>query len=754
MFLRYFPLRFGKGLHVLGGLVILLSGLVGDPLQAAATSKEVEAAATAAVTYLKGAQHPDGSWTYGKEAHYAQGATALVVLSLLTAGVAKDDVAIKCGMSAVMNQPLTHTYSVALAAMAVAAVNPVAGQKYIQQAVDLLVAAQTKVNMWNYSVLAGGGGGGDASNTQMAVLALGEAEKAGAKIPEKTWLRILDYYTSAQNRDGGWGYTPTGNSSPSMTAAGVASLFIVQNRMYKPTACGKFQVDQRRAGGIAWLAQALTQDQGVNHGWGDGYVLYAIERAGILSRQRCFGAVDWYRHGVEILLRSQQPDGSWKDNHVETAFSLLFLVKGKKPLLVAKLRWDGDWNNNPYDVDSLVKYIGSELKTSYDWQVVQTGMPLEELRFSPVLFLNGHQAVTFSDLDLRRLEEFMDAGGVIFAEACCQSPEFDTAIRAVASKLCGGGSLEALPAEHPVYQLHFPIAPGGRILEGLGRGCKISFLYSPKGISCKWDGVCPGGSKNISRDTAMKLGTNVALYAMGEEPLRDRLTPIISKPRHSAGEEPVARGALIWAQIQHAGDCNPDPEMWKNLSEILRGKLNLSVGLAPQRIRLDDPTLRNYPLLYLEGHRAFQLSEPEISGLRSQLENGGTLLAESCCGNPAFDASFRALMKRVLPMQTLTPLPNAHRMLRTPFDVRTVTYSKTVTSATPGLTAPNLECLRLDQRLVVLYSRFGLSCPLDGHPCGACKSYSKESAAALMANLITGAMAGTAEVDGLDAAGN
>ena len=84
---------------------------------------------------------------------------------------------------------------------------------------------------WSYP----GIGGGDNSNSQFALLALYEAERAGVSVPLETWKMALDYWKSAQNADGSFNYykVPGGNppASGSMTCAGLTSLVIASGRL-------------------------------------------------------------------------------------------------------------------------------------------------------------------------------------------------------------------------------------------------------------------------------------------------------------------------------------------------------------------------------------------------------------------------------------------------------------------------------------------------------------------------------------------
>ena len=114
------------------------------------------------------------------------------------------------------------------------------------------------------------------------------------------------------------------------------------------------------------------------------YSLYGIERAGRLTGQRFLGGHDWYRVGCEYLVEHPEGGrlleggrgGTQQLDHwpvVATSFSLLFLSKGRTPVLMTKLaHGDGDdWNNKHNDMRHLVEFASRELfkKQPLAWQV-------------------------------------------------------------------------------------------------------------------------------------------------------------------------------------------------------------------------------------------------------------------------------------------------------------------------------------------------------------------------------------------------
>src|SRR5207245_10401443 len=69
------------------------------------------------------------------------------------------------------------------------------------------------------------------------------------------------------------------------------------------------------------------------------------------------------------------------------------------------------------------------------------------------------------------------------------------------------------------------------------------------------------------------------------------------------------------------------------------------------------PDLMDFRLLYMHRLVHFSLSDTGIKNVRMDLETGGLLLADACCGKKAFDTAFRALMLKLFPNQKLEPIP-------------------------------------------------------------------------------------------------
>ena len=108
--------------------------------------------------------------------------------------------------------------------------------------------------------------------------------------------------------------------------------------------------------------------------------------------------------------------------------------------------------------------------------------------------------------------------------------------------------------------------------------------------------------------------------------------------------EPIKRGYLKVAQLRHEGDWQPAPKAMRNLMRAAR-KAGLDVVLDTKAVYPTAEEVVDYRFLYLHGRNSFAIRKEDLKHLRFNLESGGLLLADACCGSKAFDASFRKLME-------------------------------------------------------------------------------------------------------------
>jgi len=114
------------------------------------------------------------------------------------------------------------------------------------------------------------------------------------------------------------------------------------------------------------------------------------------------------------------------------------------------------------------------------------------------------------------------------------------------------------------------------------------------------------------------------------------------------------------------------------------------------------------PVLYLTGHEPLpELSDEAAGRLRQFLYDGGTILANACCGAPEFTASFRRQMGRLFPHRRLGPLPADHPIFSNFYRIDRVRYHKGTGENSDG--PPYLEALNIGCRAAVLFAPYDLA---------------------------------------------
>jgi hypothetical protein len=733
--------------------------------------------------YLFSRQTSDGGWDDDSALAISQpgGQTALAVLALLNAGVPKDHPKIARGLANLRKFDSPKVYVRALQAMALAEANLPQDRellrKHVRWLIDARVVKSGKLEGWAYTSKLSGSK--NASTTQYAVLGLWAGHQAGVEVSREIWQDVRDYYIRSQNADGFWIYDPDfgppgehDRPSLTMTTAGLSGLLIAgmelnagREEIQKDgtaTNCGVYDENTPAAKGLRWLGKnfALTP---ANRTF---YHLYGLERAGRLSGLRFIGEHDWYREGCAWLVKSQLADGSWSINGtydklstVSTSFALLFLSKGRTPVLVSKLvhgQWprqagDLDWNNDRNDLRHLVKFAGKELYKGLPlaWQTfdLMHGLNarsdaattedaqadvISDLLQSPVLYITGHRSpnLRITPAERNLLRRYVENGGFILAEACCGSPQFDRGFKELVEDVWPGHELSYLDGNHPVWSSFFPVTPGQPYkLMGLSLGCKTVLVYSPQDLSCFWESGTP--DKSAAHQQAFRLGANVLAYATGMQPPRPRLTETLVARDTAA--PPAKRNFFEVGQLYYPGDWQPAPKAMAKVLEHVRTTVGLDVRLKPRQVRLAEDSPVGPKFLYLHGRGQFSFAPDQVKPLQFNLETGGLLLADACCGDATFDKAFRAFMTVLFPGKKLERVPPDDPLFAAELSGEKLTDANIKCRQTrkdpPRPMAPYLEGIKgTDGRWLVLYSKYDLGCALEGHQSLGCLGYDPPSA--------------------------
>ncbi len=775
---RYLSLR--RPFHqALLSLLLCFSTLpVSRPADAAVDAAAVQRSIDRGVAYLRKSQNKRGGWQeFGSQ---SCGLSALCTLALLNCGVEKDDPTIVNAMRYLRNIDPKETYSVALQTLVYCQFGSARDLPDIRNNVDLLIQNQKKIGRigaWDYG---NNIGSGDPSNTQFALLALGAAKDRGIEIEPAVFDRALQYWVSRQ-RGGGWSYHGGDTASGSMTCAGVASVIIARGGL--ETGSSKIVGDQIQCCGgadeqqdpvelgLQWLGRNFSLQ--ANPGGSSMtyyYYLYALERVGRLSGRRFIGGHDWYREGAEVLLNQQDGfQGFWAgdgqmaegNRDVATSFALLFLSKGKRQVVIGRLKYSGGsnqtlWQQHPDGLRQLVRHVQREWGRDLTWQTVDSQQAnLVDLLQTPVLVISGKERLSFSDDFAERLKQYVQQGGCILFEAdggdgCGDASRFESSVRKLCASWYPGTTLDRLPPGHPIWSAQRNVDPTVLGKEfwvyGVQACCRTAVFYVPQSLSCRWqlgDILFRRGDQSAAArrqvDAAVRLGENLIAYATGRE-LKDKLDQrmVIDGDKLPA----PSRGAIRLAMLSLDAGGNEARRALPNAAAIIGGRLPISITTADKLVGFDAQQLQEVPILWIHGRRDFSLSDAQRKVLANFIENGGTILATSICGNEAFADAFRREIALVLPGAPLRALPADHPAMTNAFggfDVTTVTV-RTPAGQAKGISRrtspPVLEAAVVDNVTTVFFSPLDISCALESQNSVQCPGYSTEDAAKIVANLV------------------
>jgi hypothetical protein len=746
----------------------MLLSLLGSPLYAQVSDEQVDQTIARGVAHLWSQQKPDGTFT-GSETYlgesYPGAPTVMAMLALAYAGESLEKPEMQKGFKALMELDLQKTYTVGFRVIALAELYQRADKaareglrNVIRQDVTRLLDWQLASGGWIYEKR--DGGTWDFSNTQLAVLALREAARAGVEIKTDAYLKVQKLYLDQQQPDGGWNYgrplsgqnVNNGPSYGAMTAAGVASLFVTREALEPDVGCpcrnGKStgrrnaQVDQAIAKGVAWLGQNFATNENVkNPTFVKSYVnywLYACERVGIATGYKYLGTHNWYAEGATAIVGKQAADGGWGPLY-DTSLALLFLIKGRAPILLNKVQFDGDWDMHPRDAANLASYVGTLKEQRINWQIIHLDIPVAEWHDAPILYISAESPLKLTDDQKKRLREFTDGGGTVLFEASCGNQGVITAWKAACKAVWPEWELKIVDKDHPLWTADQPITSRPSSLMEASDGVRSFLFFSMADLSCAWHTM--GVTKNRP---LFDLGANLYTYTTDHGRLRGRLAGRVLDNRPEYAATKIATGSRATLRIRllkHGGDWHLTQHYGSlaRLAELAKARagLTLQVGDA---ISAGAAEAKETDVLWLTGRKGLTMSDEEAASLKAWLGGGGYLVAEVAMGGPEFEKAFVALLPRLgLELKNLggaDPLVTGKFDGAGGYDLSKVEFTYSLITERVGKPAADLRGLYLGGKLVGVYSPFDVSLGVSGIRAWGCRGYAPADARAAAINLL------------------
>jgi hypothetical protein len=551
----------------------------------------------------------------------------------------------------------------------------------------------------------------DNSNSQYGLLGVWAAADYGLNVPRSFWQAAQNHWLSTQLPDGRWGYAP-GDQDPrrSMTLAGIASLFVTEDYLQQGRPIAEDHPNASLADqalppallkSMDWLESGDNAVVPFNDGFFSGYTVFGLERVGLASGYKYFGSHDWYRESAINVLDQAGPDGGWGDP-VRTSFALLFLARGRHPLVMNKVRYDGDWNDHPRDVANLSHYVGHMLERQLNWQVVPLQHDWTDWSDAPILFITGHDKPNIQPAEEQKLRQFVLNGGLLVTQADSASDTggkpsaaFTQWAMDLGTRIFPPYQWQDLPADHPLWtallKLKNPLA-----VKGLGNGARLFMVHLSDDVSSQWQ-----VRSELSHPDEFALGLDLFLYATGRTDLQNRL---VSRAIAPVTDPPAA--SIDMTQLTISADSDPEPAAWPRFALWFRRQTNLGIKFVSRPLESLKPG--DSPIAHLTGVQRFSATDARCTALARYVSAGGVVLIDPCGGPNDFLASVRDdLLPRAFPSASLVRLDSTHPLLTSSGDGMAQLWPLDVRDYVRGLSTPidrGIWVLRSGKGAVVLSS--------------------------------------------------
>ncbi len=734
-------------------------------------------------------------WTYVKHGEESQGGgyTAIAVLSLLYAGESYQSPRLRDAVDHLMQLPMQGTYARALRTHVWAQLPNRFRDKLSDDTQWLLGAFSERAVGWDYDMNPNTGRK-DNSLRQYAILGLWEAAKRGIEIEPRYWQMFEDAFIDCQLANGAWNYKA--DSAPprgSMTAAGLTVLFITQDFLHAAEAVDA----DSRAGrnnrsielGLQWMEQNFSPTSHPGRNADFYYYLYGVERVGLASGYKFFGEHDWFREGAAELIRRicewnpttgtmtvydrAEGRGPSINNH-HLAFALMFLSRGRVPVVINKLQIDGlAWNNRPRDVANLTTSIRDFTETNVIWQIVDFDARPEDWLDAPLAYLASDEPLPWlANVDvnpaafkrevrdfldkrasgelpmdaappdrpdvpeLNKLKRYLDLGGTLLAVNEGSRDSFAKSIETAGTLMYPQYEWRVLPDDHPIFTIT-PTRGRKPRLKALSNGVRELIIISNTDLSRTFQ------TRDRSNPTEYQVAANIFFYASEMNRARPRLARHVYEVSKDASG---VREAVIVRAI-HSGNWKPEPRAHDSLEAYLADTRDLSLRLLDRPLHSIGDLDVTPMLVHVSGIDAHEFSEAEREAVRKYVQSGGTILFDTPGGLGEFTLSAEQMAANLFnqPIQTMLrhelitgdrsdTAPNLSRVQYRPFALEQF-GSRELT--------PRLRAMGIEGEPRIIFSREDLTHGLLDQPGWNIVGYNPQSARDLFGNIIEYAMLNT-----------
>ena len=209
---------------------------------------------------------------------------------------------------------------------------------------------------------------------------------------------------------------------------------------------------------------------------------------------------------------------------VMASYSLAQTPSSSSKLTIALLKYDGggDWYSGAASVANLLRFIGKHTNVAVQPTPAEVDAKGAELFRYPIIYVNGHGNIFFSEQEAANLRAYLTSGGFLFAN---DDYGMDKSFRREIRKVFPNKPLVELPFSHPIYHIYYDFRNGlPKIHEhdklpaqGFGifyEGRLVVFYDYQCDLGDGWEDAEVHHDPPEKRRAALQMGTNVILQAL------------------------------------------------------------------------------------------------------------------------------------------------------------------------------------------------------------------------------------------------
>lgn len=192
---------------------------------------------------------------------------------------------------------------------------------------------------------------------------------------------------------------------------------------------------------------------------------------------------------------------------------------------VVRLQYSGggDWYNDPSAEVNMMDFLKKNTVIDVDEpKFYSVDISSDDIFNYPFILITGHGNINFSDSEVKRLREYLERGGFLYAD---DDYGMNEPFKREMKKVFPNEEMKELPFDHKIYSSHFSFPKGlpkihehdGKPSQGFGyyiegRLC-VYYTYETN-ISDGWADPREHEDPPEKREEALKMGTNIIVYAL------------------------------------------------------------------------------------------------------------------------------------------------------------------------------------------------------------------------------------------------